>query len=149
MKVRFNRWYNAVLTALLGLLGFESCDSEGGGMEEYGCPYANYIVKGVVTDEAGMPIKGIKVKAPYGSEMDSQYGQIVQTDTQGSFVLHEFTSLRGNDIIFEDIDGEDNNGLFQSDTIYVESLPKTQLEKGSRWYQGKYEVTADIKLKRK
>ena len=131
MKVRLTRWYNAVLTALLGLLGFESCDSNG--LEEYGCPYADYIIKGVVTDEAGIPIKGIKVIAPYSSKMDSQYGQIVQTDTQGIFMLHEFSSLRGNDIIFEDIDGEDNNGLFQSDTINVESLPKTRLEKGSGW----------------
>lgn len=147
MKVRLTRWYNAVLTALLGLLGFESCDSNG--LEEYGCPYADYIIKGVVTDEAGIPIKDIKVIAPYSSEMDSQYGQIMQTDTQGSFMLHEFSSLRGNDIIFEDIDGEDNNGLFQSDTISVESLPKTRLEKGSGWYEGKYEATANIKLKKK
>ena len=147
MKVRLTRWYNAVLTALLGLLGFESCDSNG--LEEYGCPYADYIIKGVVTDEAGIPIKGIKVIAPYSSKMDSQYGQIVQTDTQGIFMLQEFSSLRGNDIIFEDIDGEDNNGLFQSDTINVESLPKTRLEKGSGWYEGKYEATANIKLKKK
>ena len=147
MKVRFTRWYNVVLTALLGLLGFESCESES--LVEYGCPYADYIIKGVVTDEAGIPIKGIKVTAPYGSGMDSQYGQIVQTDTQGGFMLHEFSSFRGSEIIFEDIDGEDSNGLFQSDTISVESLPKTRLEKGSGWYEGKYEATANIKLKKK
>ena len=36
MKVRFNRWYNAVLTALLSMLGF-GCSSEEP-MDMYGPP---------------------------------------------------------------------------------------------------------------
>ena len=60
MKVRFNRWYNAVLTALLSMLGF-SCSSDepeeyGPIVLEYGVPHADYIVKGTVTDETGTPI---------------------------------------------------------------------------------------------
>ncbi len=81
--------------------------------------------------------------------IDSQFGQIVETDAAGKFALKEFSSLRGHEIIFEDIDGEANGGLFQSDTIRVETLPKTQTEKGNGWYNGKYEVQADIKLKKK
>ena len=67
----------------------------------------------------------------------------------GKFALKEFSSLRGHEIIFEDVDGEANGGLFQSDTIRVQTLPKTQTEKGNGWYNGKYEVQADIKLKKK
>lgn len=150
MKVRFNRWYNAVLTALLAMLGY-GCSStdENRDVEEYGCPYADYVVQGSVTDEAGNPIQGINVKAPYGSDLDSQFGQIVETDAAGKFALKEFSSLRGHEIIFEDVDGEANGGLFQSDTIRVQTLPKTQTEKGNGWYNGKYEVQADIKLKKK
>ena len=64
MKVRFNRWYNAVLTALLSMLGY-SCSSddivdEYGVPVEYGVPTAHFIMKGTVTDEAGTPIQGIK-----------------------------------------------------------------------------------------
>jgi len=49
----------------------------------------------------------------------------------------------------EDIDGEDNGGEFQSDTIDIWDLPKKEVKKGSGWYEGKYEVTANIKLKLK
>ena len=64
MKVRFNRWYNAVLTALLSMLGY-SCSSddivdEYGVPVEYGVPTAHFIMKGTVTDEAGTPIQVIK-----------------------------------------------------------------------------------------
>lgn len=50
MKVRFNRWYNAVLTALLSMLGY-SCSSddivdEYGVPVEYGVPTAHFIMKG-------------------------------------------------------------------------------------------------------
>lgn len=155
MKVRFNRWYNTVLTALLTMLGY-GCSSSSTdedvveyGVVMYGTPYAHYVLKGSVTDEAGNPIQGINVKAPYGSDLDSQFGQIVETDAAGKFALKEFSSLRGHEIIFEDVDGEANGGLFQSDTIRVETLPKTQTEKGNGWYNGKYEVQADIKLKKK
>ena len=149
MKVRFYRWYNAVLTALLSMLGY-SCSSDDI-MDEYGVPveYASYVVKGTITDEAGTPIQDIRVSAPYGSQFDSQYAQIVQTDAQGTFTLNEFSTLRGVEILVEDIDGEANGGEFLSDIINVEKLPKTQVEKGSGWYQGKFEVNANIRLKKK
>jgi putative lipoprotein (rSAM/lipoprotein system) len=149
MKVRFNRWYNAVLTALLAILGYESCSNA---LDEYGCPTVDYQVKGSVTDLTGTPIPGIKITAPYGSLLDNQYEQIVQTDAQGHFTLNEFSDLRGVKFVVEDIDGEANGGEFLNDTINVETLPKTQVEKGDgRWYEGKYkyEVTANIKLKKK
>ena len=153
MKVKINRWYNAILTALLSVLGY-GCSSEEpmdmyGTIVEYGCPHADYVVKGTITDEGGKPIKGIKVTAPNGSSYDSQYQQIVQTDASGNFALKEFSSMRGSYLFVEDIDGEDNGGDFKSDTIDVRELPHTQVEKGERWYNGKYEATATIKLKKK
>ena len=72
MKVRFNRWYNAVLTALLSILGF-GCSSEEpmdmyGPPVEYGTPQADFILKGTVTDEIGTPVQGLKtsLKEVYG-----------------------------------------------------------------------------------
>ena len=150
MKVRFNRWYNAVLTALLTVLGY-GCSSKTHEepVSEYGCPYADYVVNGSVKDEAGNPIQGIQITAPNGSDLDSQLVQIVQTDAQGNFSLNEFSSFRGEEIIFDDIDGEANGGEFLGDVIRVDTLPKTQIEKGNGWYEGKFDVTADIKLKKK
>ena len=145
MKVRFNRWYNALLTALLAMLGYESCSLNS--PDEYGTPTVDYQVKGFVTDLQGTPIQGIKVRAPYN--FDGSEGQSVLTDENGRFELDEFHSEYNDKLIVEDIDGEDNGGEFQSDTIKVWDLPKKQIEKGSGWYEGKYEVTAKIKLKLK
>ena len=146
MKVRFNRWYNAVLAALMSMLGYESCSLNS--PDEYGTPTVDYQVKGFVTDLLGTPIQGIKVRAPY-SYIDGSEGQSVLTDENGRFELDEFHSEYNDKLIVEDIDGEDNGGEFQSDTIKVWDLPKKQIEKGSGWYEGKYEVTAKIKLKLK
>ena len=145
MKVRFNRWYNALLTALLAMLGYESCSQHG--LDEYGTPTVDYQVKGFVTDLQGTPIQGIKVRAPYN--FDGSEGQSVLTDENGRFELDEFHSEYNDKLIVEDIDGEDNGGEFQSDTIDIWDLPKKEVEKGSGWYEGKYEVTANIKLKQK
>lgn len=145
MKVRFNRWYNALLTALLAMLGYESCTQHG--LDEYGTPTVDYQVKGFVTDLQGTPIQGIKVRAPYN--FDGSEGQSVLTDENGRFELDEFHSMLYGKLYVEDIDGEDNGGEFQSDTIDIWDLPKKEVEKGSGWYEGKYEVTANIKLKQK
>lgn len=154
MKVRFNRWYNALLTVLLSMLGFESCSSEsleeyGSPIVEYGCPHADYIVKGTVTDEAGKPVQGIKITAPASSDTDAAT-QTALTDGSGAFKLKEFSNMRGNFLIAEDIDGDANGGEFKSDTLNVLEIknPK-QIEKGKGWYNGKFEVTADFKLKKK
>ena len=146
MKVRFNRWYNALLTALLAMLGYESCSLNS--PDEYGTPTVDYQVKGFVTDLLGTPIQGIKVRAPY-SYIDGSEGQNVLTDENGRFELDEFHSMLYGKLYVEDIDGEDNGGEFQSDTIDIWDLPKKEVEKGSGWYEGKYEVTAKIKLKLK
>ena len=145
MKVRFNRWYNALLTALLAMLGYESCSLNS--PDEYGTPTVDYQVKGFVTDLLGTPIQGIRVRAPYN--FDGSEGQSVLTDENGRFELDEFHSEYNDKLIVEDIDGEDNGGEFQSDTIDIWDLPKKEVEKGSGWYEGKYEVTAKIKLKLK
>ena len=60
-----SRWYNALLSALLSVLGFESCSSviNNNEAEEYGCPLVEYQVKGEVTDaDSGRPIEGIQAK---------------------------------------------------------------------------------------
>lgn len=146
MKVRFYHWYNALLTVLLSALGY-SCSSDEI-VDEYGVPIVDYLVKGQVTHDAWRPIQGIKVKAPYGF-FDGSEGQSVLTDENGNFSLDEFKTIPNAELIIEDVDGEANGGEFQSDTIKIWDLPKKQIEKGSGWCEGKYEVTANIRLKKK
>ena len=154
MKVRFYRWYNAVLTVLLSMLGF-GCSSSDDDMIEYGTPHADFILKGQVTDEAGTPIKNIKTSAKMiiKSEAGVYINDIstVQTDESGNYKL-KYGGMARSDlkIILEDVDGEANGGEFQSDTLDVDYAKAVKVGEGdNHWYGGKYEVTTDVKLKKK
>ena len=70
---------NKLWMLLLSLLGFAGCDEPQEDM--YGTPYAEYTVKGCVTDAAGTPIAGIEVRRPsWGSDPSA-----VRTDTRGAY----------------------------------------------------------------
>ena len=155
MKVRFNRWYNAILTALLSMLGF-SCDGSGGSeVEEYGCPSADYIIKGNVTDEAGTPVQGIKtsLKQVYKTMTETHvYGiDSIQTSESGNYQLKSNGIPAGlTKLIVEDVDGEANGGEFLSDTLDINYDKAVQTKKGDgKWYAGTYEISQDVKLKKK
>jgi len=161
MKVRFNRWYNTVLTALLSMLGF-SCSldepEEYGTPVEYGVPHVDYILKGTVTDETDTPVQGLKISlkevykddtGTYGYGIDS-----IQTNESGIYQLKftkaSYFNRESIKLIVEDIDGEANGGEFLSDTLDIDFDNAVKVAKGDRWgYEGKYKVLTDIKLKRK
>lgn len=160
MKVRFNRWYNAVLTALLSILGF-SCsldepDEYGSTPVEYGTPHADYILKGTVTDEAGTPIKGIKTSLKEISKDDTGthvFGiDSIQTNESGNYQLKNsgMPYDKRVKLVVEDIDGEANGGEFLNDTLDIDYGKAVEVEEGDHhWYDGKYEVTTDVRLKKK
>ena len=157
MRVRFNRWYNAVLTTLLSILGY-GCSSDEpmdmyGSPVEYGSPHADYIVKGTITNESGTPVQGIKTSLKDVSEnAKTAYGiDSVQTNATGDFQL-KYTGMERKSIklIVDDIDGEANGGEFLSDTLDIDYDNAVKVKEGEgRWYQGKFEVSQDVKLKKK
>ena len=147
MKVRFNRWYNAVLTALLSMLGFGcSSSDEVTYVPMYGVPADRFQIRGQVTDEAGTPIQGIKMSLRQTFPRSEEYGvDSVQTDASGSYLLrNRGFLLYETKLIAEDVDGEANGGEFLSDTLDIdfEKAVKTD-DKYS------YELNMDIKLKKK
>lgn len=158
MKVRFNRWYNAVLTALLSMLGF-SCSvdepEEYGTPVEYGAPHADYILKGTVTDEAGAPVQGIKtsLKEVYKDGTGAYVFGIdsIQTNESGNYQLkYRGMPYDETKLIVEDIDGEANGGEFLSDTLDIDYNKAVQVGEGDHhWYVGKFEITTNVKLKKK
>jgi hypothetical protein len=53
-------------------------------------------------------------------------------------------------VIVEDIDGEANGGEFLSDTLDVDYNKAVKTKDGDgKWYLGIYEITQDVKLKKK
>ena len=162
MKVRFNRWYNTVLTALLSVLGYacSSSDEDERVVIMYGTPHADYQFSGTVTDESGSPVKGIKVSAKnvyrrYDSTLIETYGvDSTLTDSKGKYAV-EGEAFLGEHIlklIVEDLDGEANGGNFMNDTIDIDfdnAKKVKEPDKDDYWSDGTFAITQDIKLKKK
>ena len=110
---------------LLLCLGFKSltaCDTDiWNGTAEYGTPYAEYEVKGRVSDSEGTPVSGIKVSI------------------HGTFPFRDNTF----DIQFTDIDGEAGGGLFEEQTVTVQA---EMVEEGDGWDEGDYAVPEEVEV---
>lgn len=129
-------------------------------MAEYGTPYADFEMKGTVTDSiTATPIQNARVIITQthsylnGGQMLSHIDTmaIKQTDSAGkydiqigSFPLEEVTFQLNVD----DTDGSVNGGDFvtqEKDVLFKSS----ELTGGKGWYDGKAVKTIDIKLKKK
>ena len=117
----------------------------------YGIPTAAYIVKGTVTDEAGNPIEGLHVTPyfKYGTVHSSIYYPTTTTEKDGTFKLDTIKGAGTPPIVVADQDGEAHGGHFIPDTLAMNEFERTQLEEGQGWYDGVFELKADIKLKKK
>ena len=132
--VRISAW-------LLCLIGFGSSVACSPGMvsDEYGSPYASFEVKGKVTDQQGNPIPGIQVTC------DAMYIQPVYTESDGSYALDGDGFPREKiQVSFEDVDGEENGGLFAARSVSVETV---HVKDGDgNWDFGVYEAEANAEL---
>lgn len=150
MKVRFNHWYNAVLSTLLTLLGFGCSTSEDPTyVQEYGVPITEYQIKGQVTDEAGTPVQGIKTSLKEiflsaDEKLDFWGIDSIQTDASGRYQLNSYGSNKYKKLIVEDVDGEANGGEFLSDTLDIDDEKAVKID-GTY----SYELNMNIKLKKK
>ena len=137
-----------IIKFLLICLGFKSltaCDVEiWNGTAEYGTPYAEYEVKGRVSDAEGTPIQGIRVSM--GESQSSYLDSVAVTDAEGRFhVIHGTFPYNDNtfDIQFTDIDGEAGGGLFEEQTVTVQA---EVVEEGDGWDEGDYAVKEDVNV---
>jgi putative lipoprotein (rSAM/lipoprotein system) len=107
--------------------------------EEYGSPYASYEVKGKVTDQQGEPISGIQVAC------DAMYVEPVYTESDGSYALSGGGFPREKiQVSFEDVDGEENGGLFATRSVSAETH---QVQDGEgNWDFGVYEAEVNAEL---
>ena len=132
-----------IIKFLLICLGFKSVVACHGTTEEYGTPYAEYEVKGRVSDAEGTPISGIRVSM--GESQDSYMDSVAVTDAEGRFhVIHGTFPFRDNtfEMQFTDIDGEAGGGLFEEQTVTVQA---EMTEEGDGW-DGDYAVKEDVNV---
>lgn len=120
---------------LMTLLGFGAVSCEQITEEvaaEYGVPHVNFSLKARVVDEAGEPIEGIKVRVDWVEEYTNQDGEISINDSVYTWSI--------NRVRFEDVDGEENGGEFETLTLDItDKVEKTEDGYGG-WYDGAYKA---------
>lgn len=126
---------------IMALLGFGavSCDRH---MMEYGCPTADYRVSARVVDNDGNPIEGIEVTGSYRPE-------IGVSDADGNVYVEYLDISHLYEMIFRDVDGEENGGEFEDVELTWEDFRRklVKVEEGKGWYEGVYELKlGDVKM---
>ena len=161
MRQKAKSFLHLLLGALLGLLGFSSCFHIIDGPVEYGQPHIDFKASGKVTDASGKGIEGIRVAIRQHRHYDNTPGVIydqndwydddtLYTDAAGKYGLRRsITSFDGPHdvtVVFEDVDGEEHGGRFESRTV---KPAVEQTQKGDKsWYGGEFTVKADATLKK-
>lgn len=142
---------NCLLTGILMLLGFSSCDQVSTDM--YGTPHANFTIKGKVVNEENMPIPDIEITCLVGHQGDnkSEFDTIppVSTSPTGTFScqFEEFPTDKLR-IIATDIDGTRNGSYEKDSTDLALSSDDYKGDKGD-WFNGSVEKKINFNLKRK
>ena len=164
MKQKVNTLYRIILGALMTLLGFGSCSKSTSTPEMYGQPTAYYKFNGTIKDEAGNPIKGIRVVFNPNSKVDENsdnYPYYLQgnvdtlyTNDNGQFgkdkLKYSQTSITNDAVvIIDDVDGAANGGEFQKVTLSKSQIEIKKITDGDGvWYKGNYTITANATLKK-
>ncbi|MDL2304151.1 radical SAM-associated putative lipoprotein [Bacteroides sp. OttesenSCG-928-D19] len=152
------RGTNWALAGLMSLLGFSSCV----GADEYGTPYAEYIVSGKVIDADGKGLDNIKITIPsieHCSELQSgrepgthvqtieQHYELVYSKSNGEFE-YNYNGWPSDTVKikmkFEDL----IKSTIEQDSTIVTFL-RSELKGGKGWSEGKAKKKIQIELKRK
>ena len=123
------------LFALLGF-GAVACDNGMHDQVEYGCPTMTFSLKARVIDEEGNPIAGIEVQTKGHVFYADNY-----SDAEGNIDLT--TGMWPNiniDVIFTDVDGEENGGEFEALELNIADKVEQVKEGSGSWYEGGYKA---------
>jgi len=120
------KFFDKIIIVLLGVVGLSgvlnSC------YYKYGMPVTEYEINGVVTDKTtAKPIQNIRViRQKY-----QEYGDTMYTSPQGIYVFKLWEDFSNPvHLKFEDIDGEENGGEFETQEIDVKITDADLVKKG-------------------
>ncbi|MCM1151143.1 MAG: radical SAM-associated putative lipoprotein [Alistipes sp.] len=137
---------------LLSALGFSTACSEKNDEPNqvcmYGTPRIDFRIQGKVTDRAGNPVPGIEVR---NEDRSYGYGNTTLTDKAGMYDLTGSAFFTEVDLSFHDIDGAQNGGDFETETLSVKFAAEEQTAPGDDdWFNGAYvRKGADVALTEK
>lgn len=136
---------NGLLSGVLALLGYTSCDSIGDSPVEYGSPHADYEIKGKVTDkETRSAVEGAHVVVkPMQWNSDetypSQLYDTLYTDKDGAYLYRSSGMIDRFRVVCED-----PSGVHKADSTLLNMNP----EGGEGWYKGSDSQEANFELEK-
>lgn len=150
MNAKLTHLMRLILSAIISLLGFSSCELFQEQRDMYGTPIADYQVKGCVTDADDNPIAGLRVvitETGFGEENDMQ---TLTTNKNGEYISEKKErKYRTNTLTITDIDGDENGGSFKEKTFNLNEIkPVLDKSKAEGWYEGVYVYTINTSLLR-
>ena len=149
MKIKYLKFKNWFLALLAGSMGLQQGCGEIG-VAEYGCPEADYHIKGTVINEQGDAIPGIGVNQMRDWEnRNGEWCYEDTTDAQGHFFVNNRIPGADNTVYvtISDIDGAEN-GSYQDTVVGVSFDDATFSGGDGRWYQGTAEKDITVTLRR-
>lgn len=151
MKNGKKKWLllcNRMLSGVLALLGFTSCDGEGLGQAtcEYGQPYAKYEIKGKVVDAEQQAISNVRIIVKQLEQKSNElfpyaYPDTVYTKKNGEYIYEKGGTNYGRFRVV----CEDPTGVYEADSTVVEMKPTG----GEGWYVGSDSKVENFELKKK
>lgn len=139
---------NRVLSMILTLLGFTSCESEQ--PTEYGVPHARYEMKGTVLDAEGDVVSGLGIVVTDNypmpaSAFEAGGEEIVYTDVNGEFIVVRESSF--NRFRMYLLPEKEVSSAYQPiDSVDID-FRGISPEGGKGWYQGSASQHIQVQLK--
>ena len=137
-----------LIARLLAMLGFGAAAVGCEGLLMYGSPYSEFDLNGRVTDEAGSPVRDIKIVLKPDADSEHEMGVAI-SDANGVFRIyleHDGGRRSGVAVIAEDIDGDKNGGEFAPQTLEIEIEPSEYKGGDGDWDDGRVTKTAEFTL---
>ncbi|MBD5346273.1 MAG: hypothetical protein HDR92_03970 [Bacteroides sp.] len=148
MKQKLSAIVGSLMSVILGLLGFSSCDQsepDDPMLLMYGSPYGEFKFSGLVTDEAGAPVEKARiivrtVSDEKGNYYYTPYGtDTVMTDNKGKYEGKMGTNFPSVRLLCEDPSGQ-----YKPDSTDLQLKYKD----GEGWFMGTASSVTNFKLKK-
>ena len=143
MAIKMRTWFNILLGAILGFMGF-GCERS----VKYGTPTANLIFEGEVTNEEKAPLANMQIvhrggwKDGEGTQYWEDYADTIYTNAEGKYNrAYEGIFPLG----FYKVIVNDTAGVYKSDST-VTSVSYSGGD--GEWYNGKANLKVDFTLKK-
>lgn len=138
MKTKMRYWFNVLLSAILGFMGFGlfSC-------AKYGTPTRNLTIEGEITDESQKPLPKMQVINRVGNEgfwLDDS-ADTLYTNTKGKYYKKKIEEIPP---MFHQVIVNDPSGVYQSDTVVA--AEEGYVDKNGEY---NYNLKVDFTLKKK